>query len=286
MISILLSFVTAFFESLKDVVSKKSLRNMNEYVVSWSLRYFALIIILPFVFYEGIPVIGDNFLIAFLVSGFNVALTTVLYMKALKYSDLSVSVPMLTFSSLFLLFTSPLILGEFPTYQGLFGVLLIVFGAYWVNVQTNNASFFAPFKYLLKEKGPKFMLLVAFIWSVNANIDKIGIQNSSPIFWVFSMNTFAFIFLLPFMLYQSKNCAECIKTNWKILFSIGFFVAFSFLAQATAVKLTLVAYVIAIKRASILISVLLGYFVFNEKIRNRLPGTILMFSGLLLIIFS
>ena len=39
--------LTALFESLKDVFSKRSLGEVDEYIAAWSLRVFALPFLLP-----------------------------------------------------------------------------------------------------------------------------------------------------------------------------------------------------------------------------------------------
>ena len=52
----------------------------------------------------------------------------------------------------------------------------------------------------------------------------------------------------------------------------------------TAVSLTNVAYMIAVKRTSLLIGVLYGHLFFREPgIRHRLPGALLMVAGVALI---
>jgi len=38
----LLAAATAIFESFKDVTSKRSLKNVNVYIVSWALIFFTL----------------------------------------------------------------------------------------------------------------------------------------------------------------------------------------------------------------------------------------------------
>lgn len=173
MLWFIFSFFTAFFESLKDVFSKKSLKNVDEYVVSWALRFFALPFLIPLLFFVDIPSLDNQFWTALLVSGSLNVIATILYMKAIKHSDLSITVPMVTFTPLFLLFTSPLIVGEFPSFFGLIGVLLIVLGSYTLNIKQRHEGYLVPFKALLKETGPKLMLLVAFIWSITSNFDKV-----------------------------------------------------------------------------------------------------------------
>jgi len=54
-----------------------------------------------------------------------------------------------------------------------------------------------------------------------------------------------------------------------------------------AISLTLVAYVIAIKRTSVIISVIFGHSIFKEKgIKERLLGAIIMVIGVLFITLS
>ena len=69
MIWILYSFLTAFFTSLKNVFSKKSLKNIDEYIAAWALRFFALLFLLPLLFFIEIPVIGNQFWLALLIGG-------------------------------------------------------------------------------------------------------------------------------------------------------------------------------------------------------------------------
>src|SRR3989338_4529525 len=152
MVWLLFAFLTAFFESLKDVFSKKSLENCDEYVVAWSLRFFALLFLIPLLFFIEIPSwqsLGLQFWVALFIAGFLNVIATILYMRAIKSSDLSITVPMVTFTPLFLLITSPLIVGEFPNSMGLIGVLLIVVGSYMLNIKQRHQGYFAPFKVLI-----------------------------------------------------------------------------------------------------------------------------------------
>jgi len=287
MIWFIFAILTAFFESLKDVFSKKNLKNIDEYIVSLSLRLFALPFLIPLLFFIEIPSLGNQFWIALLIGGSLNVITTILYMKAIKYSDLSITVPMVTFTPLFLLMTSPLIVGEFPNFIGLIGVLLIVFGSYTLNIKQRHEGYFTPFKALLKERGPKLMLLVAFIWSITSNFDKIGVRNSSPIFWVIAINVFITLVIFPIMLYKSQRSIQQISTSYKTLLPIGLFGALTLIFQMTAINLTLVAYVISIKRTSAIMSVLFGYLIFKEKgIKERLLGATIMVIGVLFITLS
>ncbi len=281
---ILLSFLTALCESLKDVFSKKGLTNVDEYVIAWSLRFFALPFLLPMLFFVRIPAWGNQFWPALLLGGGLNVVTTILYMKAIKQSALSLTVPMVAFTPLFILVTSPLMIGEWPNVWGVLGVLLIVAGSYMLNLGERQRGYLAPFRALLQERGPRLMLITAFLWSITANFDKIGVQNSSPLFWSIAITGFSALVLFPLMLHKSQRETRQILIRSKALAPIGFFGALTAIFQMTAISLTLVAYVIAIKRTSAVMSVVWGYLIFKEKgVKERLAGAVIMVAGVMLI---
>jgi uncharacterized membrane protein len=205
-------------------------------------------------------------------------------MKAIKHSDLSLTVPMVVFTPLFLLITSPLIVGEFPNLFGFFGVILIVVGSYLLQVKKRAEGILQPFKSLLQQKGPRYMLLVAFIWSISANIDKIGVMNSSPTLWITSMCMLISIGLFPFTYKHLFGKTVEIKKTIRMVFPIGLVYSFVILNQMIAINLTLVSYVISIKRMSAVFAVFWGFLIFKEtEIKERLLGVSIMILGVLLI---
>jgi uncharacterized membrane protein len=281
---IALSLLTALCESLKDVFSKKGLANVDEYVIAWSLRFFALPFLLTMLFFVKTPTLTKDFWLALFFGGGINAMCTILYMKAIKQTALSLTVPLVAFTPLFLLLTSPIMVGEFPDLSGIGGIVLIVIGSYVLNFSAKTHGYLAPFRALFKESGARLMLLVAFLWSITANCDKIGIRNSSPLFWSIAATIFMSVVLIPIMLYKSPRAVKQIPAVFKKLLPIGFFCALTVIFQMLAVSLTLVAHVIAIKRTSTVMSVAWGHFIFKEEgLINRLLGASIMVVGVLLI---
>lgn len=281
------AFLTALFESLKDLTGKLGLGHFNEFFISWALVAIALPMLLPLLFFIEIPELNRPFYLALIVGGSLNALSLILYMRAIRISELSVTIPMITFTPMFLLFTSPVMVGEYPSTTGVFGVLLIVFGSYMLNIKQRNEGFLVPFKALLKDPGPRLMLLVAFIWSFTSNIDKIGVQNSSPLFWSISITSFLVIVLfLPMLMYSNQSSRQILKQS-KYLVPLGLFNALTLVTQMIAINFVFVAYVISIKRGSAILSVVWGYLFFNEKgLKERLIGVIIMVAGVFLITLS
>lgn len=281
---LILGIFTAFFEALKDVFGKQNLQKSDEYVVAWSLSFFSVIFLIPWVIHTGIPALNSQFWIALLIGGSINAVTALLYIKAIKVSDLSLTVPLVALTPLFMLLTSPLIVGEYPNFFDYIGILLIVIGSYLLNIKEKSQGYLAPFKALVNEPGPKLMLIVAFLWSITSNFDKIGVQNSSPIFWLFSIFGTMSILLLPVLLYKTPNPSRKILKQLPMLAAMGFFNAIGVLCQMQALTLTLVVQVIAIKRTSVLMGVLFGHFIFKEKdIQQRLLGAGIMILGVFFI---
>lgn len=283
---IILSFGVALFDSLKNVAAKATLKNVDEYVVAWSNCFFSAILLTPVLFFE-IPEIKPMYYVGLFVSGtLNVA-ALVFFMKSIKSGDLSKTVPLTTLSPLLLLITSPIIVGEFPSLQGIGGMVLIVLGAYLLNLNSSATGFLAPFKAIVFEKGPRYMLFVVLLWSITANFDKIGVVNSSPLFYSFTIQAYIGFVLLFFVIPTFKKQPQLLKNNFKSLSGIGVLSALTIICHMIAISLTIVPYVISIKRTNSILSVIFGRIFFKEgNLKERLTAAVMMFIGVLLITFS
>jgi len=285
---IFFALLCACFQSLQSVFSKKSLKKADEYIASFFLYFFALLFLLIQLFFIKIPSLNENFWIALFTSGGLNVIAIIFYMKAIKNSDLSLVMPMLSFTPLFLLLISPIVVKEFPNLSGGLGVVFVVIGLYVLNVKDISNGFFEPFKAITREKGTRYMLFAAFLWSVSSNFDKIGVQNSSPAFWPIAI--FSFLSLIMFIIVLVKSSSKIKQVSNYITTSfipLGLFMALTVVFQSLAINLTLVAYVISIKRASIVLSVVFGYFLFHEKeIKDRLIGSVIMLAGIVIIALS
>lgn len=285
MIWFFLTLCSAFFESLVNVLSKKGMEEIDEYIIAWSFFILSVPFLGVALWFFGLPEeIGKNFWWALIICSTLGALAMILYMKALKASEISLTVPMIAFTPLFILVTSPVIIGEFPNIFGFLGVVLIVLGAYSLNLKERSKGILGPIKALFSKMGPKIMLVAAMIWSITANFDKVGILNSSPIFWSFSVISLTAIILTPFAIGSVFKQKKALKKNYLLLLFIGIFSALTIIMQMVAVELTLVAYVIAIKRTGIIMTAVMGYFIFKEKnIKERLLGAGIMMIGIVFI---
>lgn len=273
-------------EGFRSLFIKKASKDVDPMVISWANNALPFLVFACILFFINLK-FNTLFFVGFLGSGILNVFATILYMRAISNGDISSVMPMLSFTPLFLLGLGPLVLGEFPHTLGLIGILLIVIGSYMLNLGPRQKNILAPFKMLLENKGTRYMLIVAVIYAFTANFDKISIQNSSVLQHAGFMNILIFISLTLITVYQKKLNKENLSSGGKNLLYVSLFTTGSYLFHMTALSLTLAAYVVAMKRLSIVISVILGGFMLKEpNLKARLPAAVIMFAGVILIVLS
>jgi drug/metabolite transporter (DMT)-like permease len=286
MLWVLYSLLSAFSLATADALSKKGLEKADEYTIAWSRFLFSTPYLLLALLLIEIPKIDRTFWISILILLPLEIVTTILYIKAIKASPLSLTIPFLSFTPLFLIITAFLMLGEIPSVAGVVGIILIVFGAYTLNIHTLKKGFqglFEPLRAISKEKGSIYMLIVAFIYSITSSIGKLAIMHSSPIFFGASYYLILTIAFTPLALKKRRGELN-LRRNLLGYGSIGFFIALMFIFHVLAIIQTDVAYMISIKRTSLIFSVLYGHFIFREeRIRERLISSVMMLIGVAMI---
>jgi uncharacterized membrane protein len=275
-----LTLGTAALQAVKDVYVKRSVAGVRPVLAAWIYSWAAAACLVPAVWLAGVPDLGPGFWPVLSASVLLNALATRFYFRALAASDLSLTVPMLTVTPVLLLLTSPLMLGEVPSAGGLGGVLLVALGSYLLKLSEARRGLLAPLRALLAEKGPRWMLLVAVIWSVSANIDKMGLARSSPLAWLLGVFAGVALALTPAALAALRATGAPSGRRLRDAGLVGFFEAASTALQMLALTLAIVPYVIAVKRMSAVFGVLLGSLVFRESgLKERLAGVSLMVAG-------
>ena len=284
---IVLSLLSAFFLATSDALSKKALQVNNEYLVAWFRLIFTMPLLLVVMFFIPLPELDSGFFKAFCIALPLEVVTVILYIKALKLSPLSLTLPFLSLTPFFLILNSYLILGERVSLQGGVGIFLIVSGSYVLNISEMKNGLLGPLKAIKREKGSVLMICVAFLYSITSSFGKMAIEHSSPLFFGISYFIALNIVFTPIGIMMGKGDLKPFiqQKKYKRLFMPGLFYSLMVITHMTAMSLTKVAYMISVKRASLLIGLFYGYLFFKEEnIRSRFAGAFLMFIGFLMVV--
>lgn len=281
---VILSLVSALTLATGDALTKKALRGANEYLIGWLRLLFAVPVFLSVLFFIERPPLDSAFYRAFITALPLEVLAFMLYIKALRVSPLGLTIPFLAFTPLFLIGASYIILGEQVSSRGVVGILLLAAGSYALNFHHLDKGLLEPLKAVFREKGSLMMLSVAFIFSFTVSLGKMAINHSSPLFFgatYFIALTFVYT---PFALPGIKK-ASITKAGLKTMLFIGIFTSMSVIFHMLAISMAKVAYMVAVKRTSLLFSVFYGYLFFREShIKERLLGAVLMLAGFVLVV--
>ncbi len=281
------ALMAAIMAATGDALTKKALVSHNEYLVAWLRLLFAIPFLAPLLFLFPVPRPDRAFYMAGLAALPLEITATILYAKALKASPLSLTLPFLSLTPIFLIIIPYLLMGESISFIGGIGVFFIAGGGYFLNIKAADKGLWQPFVAIRKEKGSMLMIIVALIYSVTSTLGKIGVEHSSPIFFGTVYYMGLVVALAPVAIFKSRGELKTLLYGAPARASIlpGICYAILVISHMTAISLTKVAYMVSVKRLSLVIAVLYGHFFFKETgIRERLVGTLLMVIGFALII--
>nr|WP_319375456.1 DMT family transporter [uncultured Methanoregula sp.] len=303
----LLAGIGACTNAAYYIVNRQFLRRIDPDILAASGFLFGAVFLLSLSMAKGIPQTGPLFLPAICITaGINI-LATLLTFRALTSTDISLAVPMISFTPIFLIGTSALILHEIPSFVGIAGIVIVVAGSYILNTSEAHTRLADPFRSMAAHPGVLAMLAVSFLYAVAVNFDKMGVQNSDPVFGAGVTMLLIGAAFVPIALYRRRRNRSRIAQLLSgkpasrpiVVFPfrrreatvagilVGFLITLEAVTINSAYTEQIAPYVIAIKRMSILLIVLYGTLVFHEKeLVRRLAGAgIMVFGAALILVF-
>lgn len=280
-----LTLLCAFSLATSDALTKRALWNTDERLAAWLRLLVCVPPLLALLLFIDRPPIGRDFWVA-LGAGMPLeVLSFYLYIKALRVSPMSLSLPFLAFTPVFLIGVGWLILGERPTLPGAASILMISAGGYVLNLEHVRGGLLEPVRAIFRERGAVLMLAVAFIYAFTASLVKVGINASSALFYgvvYFTVLPFAYA---PLAVPRLGKMASIPRKEIAYLVAAGLLMTLMVVTHVVAVSLTDVAYMVAVKRTSLLISVLYGCLAFREgRLGERTAGALMMIAGFAVIV--
>jgi drug/metabolite transporter (DMT)-like permease len=212
-----------------------------------------------------------------------------LYVVAIRDSPLSHTLPYLAFTPVFTTVTGWVVLGETVSPRGFAGVALVVAGAWILNAEaldTRTANgWLAPFRAIAAERGARLMLTTSALYSLTAVMSKAALGYATPV----SFGPFYFVVIgaATLVLFASREPRRLQALVRRPVANLAVAVLFAVMVVTHFLALALVetAYMIAVKRLSLVFGVLYGAFLFGERhLRRSLLAASMMVSGVALII--
>ncbi len=288
---VVLAISCGWFLATSDMLCKKALENLDPVIVAWGRLAFAAPFLVFLFYFNGIGRPPEDMGLFFLITALLVPLEVIalhLYMGALKKSPLSLCVPFLAFTPGFILVTGWVILGERIGLIGISGVVMVIVGAYVLSAGGKATGALAPLKNFLREPGCIMMAVVALIFSITATGGKKLILLSSPMY----VACFYFLAVLAGITIATgmrRGGISGMLSVFKkpIMWGVGLTQAGMIITHCLAISMAPAAYMISLKRTSLLFGVAYGLLIFREKdARFRIPGSIIMLAGVFVLGFS
>lgn len=286
-----LALLSAFSLASADAVTKKKLAHYSPSELVMVRFGFCALALWPILLVEPLPQLPLAFW------GWMAALlpleilAMLLYMRAIRDSPLSLTLPYLAFTPVFAVLPGAFVLGERLSPRGVAGILLVVTGAYFLNAQHAAVgrpnTWIAPLQAVWHERGSRLMLTVAVIYSVTSVLGKGALQYVPPQ----TFGPFYFALLGPLAVVvagaREPRAVQALwrRPGWNV--AVGLLMAVMVLAHFLAIAEVEVAYMIAVKRASLLFGILYGALLFGEqRLAQHLLAGSLMVGGVALIAAS
>jgi len=288
-------------------------------VATWSIFAFALPALLLYLLVRGLPAVEGGF---WPVLGINAVLDVIgftLFVRALEEGELGLTYPLLALTPVLVVPVEWILTGEHASLRGSAGIALVAAGVYLLASPGKARGLLAPFRALLREPGARRMLAVAAVWAVSGTIDRVAVLRSSPAFYGAALSTCLAVAFLPAAIRGARrgeavaagmegagggpgpgaagreapaggagaappSLARTVRERPGGLALQGLLFAAMFVTQTEALRLTLAAYVITLKRSGTLLTVLAGALFFREReTARRLVATAILVAGVLLV---
>ena len=284
MLWLFLALGSALSLSTADALTKKGLSDLPATEMGYARLFYGVPwMIIPFLLTPA-PSLPPVFWLWILgVLPFEIA-ALFLYMKAIKVSPLSLTIPFLAFTPVWMILIAWLLLGELPNVWGGLGVIVVASGAYVLNVDHSRQGILEPVRAIFREQGSWIMLIVSLLYAITATVGKkliimAGVWYFAPMYFLGLTALLWPVLRLTGHLNVSRLFSRPI---WGL--SVGLCNTIMIYTHGLAIIAAPAAYMMAVKRTSLIFAVLYGRIMFNDAgFRQRLTGAALMFAGLCLI---
>lgn len=301
---IFLAFGAAIAQSLTQVTTK--LASLKVKLPKTAMYFFTMTISSSALFCVsfliiGRPVIDNRFWLSVSITALFNLIAFPIMLKAYEIGEFSSVYSMLLATPIFLVLTSFIFLHEKATIIGIIGIVLTIAGLFITSKKQEKTA-----EARNRIMGNLLALLVAFIWSISINFDKLAAGYSNAFFSQATSNGFMalgygglFLAATVKNKISAKNKELSIanpvvaakeifgKNGIYLIILWGLAMALANSFHSSALLAGPASYTMAIKRTGVLIGVFWGWFIFKEKDTfKKTIGVLLAVAGVIMILFQ
>ena len=288
MIGYLYALASSIFIAVANISAKEALRHEHSMEFSVFAGIIAFFIMLPFAPWVDFGINYYYLGIIYLSSAF-AAFGFFFFSRALRHMDVSVVIPLANVSIIFTAVFGIVVLGEWLSLPKIFGIGLIVIGAYLMEINHGHLDWIYPFREFYHSRYLHYLFFGSVAISVAAIFDRVALKEVDVISFMFFSHVFlAANCLLIYIFLHKEPVRKAIEEakgslGWALSFSVSRLIsAFLF---AYAISLIYVSLAYALKRMSTLVSVFLAGKIFHEKhIEWKIFASLLMVAGAMFIV--
>jgi len=207
-----------------------------------------------------------------------------LYLRAIQVSPLALTMPFMAFTPLFVIGIGWLFLDELPNASGLAGLLLVVIGAYALNLHHVRRGWAAPLLAVTKEKGSLLILAASAMYGYTLTLAKVALIASGPWFMASAYPLLLSAAFVAVLAARRQLGWDWVRRPWPAL-GVGLCMAAMLVCHYWSLVQAPAAYMIAVKRLSIIMAVLYGgVFLKEARLAQHLMASGLMVAGAVVIL--
>ena len=275
-----------FSNPLGNVFQKQLTSKNNHPLLVNFITYFLLSLFCIFIV-AGVKLnsLPRQFWIYSVLAGIAGALGNGFLVKALQKGDLSVLGPINSYKSVVGIIFAVFLLNEIPNIWGIAGVILIIYGSYFVLDTTKERFTWA----LLKKQEIQFRIWAMILTAIEAVFIKKIILASSPLLavasWCWFGAGFSFIFIFIYRINFRNEFSKINRSHFIKYLLLIICVGTMQFSTNYVFDYMPVGYALSLFQLSTIVSVFFGHRFFNEQdIRKKLIGTAIMIIGSVIII--
>lgn len=283
-LSFILVIISGIIHPLWNMLLKRSEDKIIFYLnihLIYTLLFSFILFLYPL---KSITTAGWIFVIASAIAHF---FYQVFLCRTYELGDMSLTYPIVRLAPIFVVLAAFIFLREIPTGPALFGIIIVMLGAYIINQRALSISALLESFNHINKKAMIAAGLTAFTSACYSVIDKKGVLEIEPVLFFylfFAISGFLFLVYLLSMKERRKRYFEILNRD-KFKITLAAVLEFSsYILILYAFRISKVAYIIGLRQISVVFGSLYGILFLKEKYgKVRFAGAAIIFIGIFLI---